>query len=226
MKLVLPALLSLNAGYVDTAGFLALHGLFTTHVTGNFVTLGAALAFGTSGVLAKLLALPVFCAVVLAARLSGAGFERLGWPALRILMTLQVVWLAAAAAIAIRLGPFPDGDTTPALLAGGALVAAMAIQNAAHRTYLTSLPATTVMTLTTTQVMVDLADLIRGVGAEARAAAKTRLGPMTLGVACFALGCGASAFAYTYLREWCFAAPPVLALGALLADAVRTDPAA
>jgi uncharacterized membrane protein YoaK (UPF0700 family) len=39
----MPILLSVNAGYVDTAGYLALQGLFTAHVTGNFVTLGASL---------------------------------------------------------------------------------------------------------------------------------------------------------------------------------------
>lgn len=60
MKLTLPIILSLNAGYVDTAGFLALQGLFTAHVTGNFVTLGAAIAHGSSGIVSKLLALPVF----------------------------------------------------------------------------------------------------------------------------------------------------------------------
>jgi hypothetical protein len=37
------ALLSFNGGFVDTAGFLGLQGLFVAHVTGNFVTLGAAL---------------------------------------------------------------------------------------------------------------------------------------------------------------------------------------
>ena len=63
-------LLSFNAGFVDTAGFLALQGLFTAHVTGNFVTLGASLVLGTSGALAKLLARPVFCAVVIASRLG------------------------------------------------------------------------------------------------------------------------------------------------------------
>ena len=71
LKMTLPLLLSLNAGFVDTAGFLALQGLFTAHVTGNFVTLGAALVLGTSGAVAKLLALPVFCIVVIASRWFG-----------------------------------------------------------------------------------------------------------------------------------------------------------
>src|ERR1700755_1409266 len=70
-KNALPLLLSFNGGYVDTAGFLALQGLFTAHVTGNFVTFGAAMAHGTSGAVAKLLALPVFCAVVVLTRMLG-----------------------------------------------------------------------------------------------------------------------------------------------------------
>jgi len=64
MKRATPILLSLNAGYVDTAGFLALQGLFAAHVTGNFVTLGMALVSGASGIWAKILALPVFCLIV------------------------------------------------------------------------------------------------------------------------------------------------------------------
>jgi hypothetical protein len=34
----MPVLLSVTAGYVDTAGYLALQRLFIAHVTGNFVT--------------------------------------------------------------------------------------------------------------------------------------------------------------------------------------------
>ena len=51
-------LLSFNGGFVDTAGFLGLQGLFVAHVTGNFVTLGAALVLGSHGIIGKLLALP------------------------------------------------------------------------------------------------------------------------------------------------------------------------
>ena len=41
---VMTRLLSLNAGFVDTVGFLGLDGLFTAHITGNFVTLAARLS--------------------------------------------------------------------------------------------------------------------------------------------------------------------------------------
>ncbi len=91
----------LTAGFVDTAGFLALQGLFTAHVTGNLVTLGAALVFGTSGVVAKLLALPAFCMVVIATRLLSSALPRGKLPALEALLVLKVLLPAAGAALAI-----------------------------------------------------------------------------------------------------------------------------
>src|SRR5580693_9300321 len=97
MNPTLPVLLGFNGGYVDTAGFLALQGLFTAHVTGNFVTLGAALVFGTSGILTKLLALPVFCIVVIATRLLSSALPRGKLPALEALLGLKVLLLAAGA---------------------------------------------------------------------------------------------------------------------------------
>ena len=65
------ALLSFVAGYVDTVGFIALFGLFTAHVTGNFVLIGASFVAGTDGgVIAKLLALPVFLPIYQAADIN------------------------------------------------------------------------------------------------------------------------------------------------------------
>lgn len=225
MRYVLLVLLSFNAGYVDAAGFLALHGLFTTHVTGNFVTLGASVAMGASGVLAKLLALPLFCVVVLVARLVGIGMERRGRPVTRLMFALQSALLGAAAGMAARFGPFPDGDAWPALATGGALVAAMAIQNAVHRIGLAGMPPSTIMTGTTTQVMVDLGDLMRPIRLEARAAARKRLRPMTLSLLAFAIGCGAGALVYVGAPIWCFAPPPVVALLTIaVASRAVTDP--
>lgn len=215
MRRLLLILLSVNAGFVDTVGFLALHGLFTTHVTGNFVTLGASFALGLSGALAKVLALPLFCVVILLARFVGLGFDRLGWPALRIFFVAQALLLALGAWLAIALGPFPDGDAWPALATGGALVAGMAIQNAVARTRLSNMPPTTIMTGPTTQLMVDLADLM--LGRESRAAARKRFGPTAAAVLSFAVGCALAALAYAVFREASLAAPPVLVTFALLA---------
>src|SRR3977135_2123621 len=110
MQLGLPRILSVNAGFMDTAAFLALKGLFTAHVTGNFVTLGASLVLGTSGAGAKLLALPVFCLVVILTRLLSSALLQANRPALTIILGLKVVLLIAGAVLAIRLGPFRDGD--------------------------------------------------------------------------------------------------------------------
>jgi uncharacterized membrane protein YoaK (UPF0700 family) len=49
---------------VDTVGFLGLQGLFTAHVTGNFVTLAAGFVYGPHGTIGKILALPEFIGAV------------------------------------------------------------------------------------------------------------------------------------------------------------------
>src|ERR1700689_1952867 len=147
----LPLVLSFNAGFVDTAGFLALQGLFTAHVTGNFVTLGASLALGTSGAIAKLLALPVFCIVVIATQLLSTWLSGRRRPALDTLLVVQVLLLVIGAALAIEFGPFRDADSWRAVLTGMVLVGAMATQNAFHRTHLGSAPPSTIVTGTTTQ---------------------------------------------------------------------------
>ncbi len=211
-KPVVAALLSFNGGFVDTAGFLGLQGLFTAHVTGNFVTLGAALVFGTHGVIAKLLALPEFIVVVALARLAGAALTVRGLPALRLLLAAKVLLLLVFFALAVLLGPFPNTDTAAGLLTGFAGVSAMAIQNAVQRVHLASLPATTIMTGNTTQAVLDAVDLLRGVKTDEAAAVRARLGRTLGSILYFACGCGVAATLYLWIGFWCLAVP--VAVGA------------
>jgi uncharacterized membrane protein YoaK (UPF0700 family) len=219
MRLVMPSvplLLSFNGGYVDTAGFLALQGLFTAHVTGNFVTLGASLVLGTSGAIAKLLALPVFCVVIVVTRLVSFGLPRLRLPVLRTMLGLQAFLLAAGAAMAIRFGPFPDGGSRTAIVTGMVLVSAMAIQNAAHRIHMGSAPPSTLMTGTTTQIMIDLADRLHGLPAEAAATTRDRMSRMAVAVVVFAVGCASAALLFSLIGGWCFVVPPAVVVVSLL----------
>ena len=209
----LPTLLSFNAGYIDTAGFLALHGLFTAHVTGNFVTLGAALVTGSSNALGKLLALPCFCIVVIGARLLRYRLIDLGRPVLRTLLLLKVVLLVLGAWLAWWLGPFPDADAAVAVTVGMIFVAAMALQNAVQRVHLGHAPPTTLMTGTTTQIMLDLADKLRGGLTEEQASViHARLLRFSASVGAFAIGCGSGALLFALFTVKCFALLPLIAL--------------
>jgi uncharacterized membrane protein YoaK (UPF0700 family) len=216
MRGSLPTIQSLTAGYADTSGFLALKGLFTSHVTGNFVTLGSALVFGNGGALAKTLALPMFCLAVLLSRLLALRLKAARLPVLRSLLQLQVLLLIIAAVLAAWLGPFADPDAAPGLALGMTLVAAMAMQNAAHRVHLAHTPPSTVMTGTTTQIMLDLAEMLHGLRREMAVDTRARLKRMTLSVAVFAAGCGLAALLYAQVSNWCFCLLPVIGVCTLL----------
>ena len=213
----LTGLLGFNAGYVDTAGFLALNGLFTAHVTGNFVTLGASLIHGTSGALSKLLALPVFCVFVILARMASSSFIAQGKHPMHGLTIAKTVLLLLAAILMIAKGPFPDTNVWPAFFAGMLMVGAMAVQNGMQRIHMSSAPPSTLMTGSTTQVMIDLADLLQGVQGEAREAVMQRLRKLIPAIVTFAVGCALGALAYFYLSMWSFALPPIVSLLALFA---------
>jgi uncharacterized membrane protein YoaK (UPF0700 family) len=211
VKLTVPVLLSFNGGYLDTAGFLALQGLFTAHVTGNFVTLGAALVMGTTGIVSKLLALPVFCVVIILTRWVSYGSTDGRWPTLRTMLTMKLLLLIIGAALAIRLGPFANGDSAAAIVTGMTFVAAMAIQNAGHRLHLGAEPPTTLMTGTTTQLMIDIADSLHGLAPERRDATRQRMNRLTKAIASFAIGAALAALLFHILHMWCFALLPMVA---------------
>ncbi|MFC0410912.1 YoaK family protein [Roseomonas elaeocarpi] len=218
MKLSIPLVLTFNGGFVDTAGFLALQGLFPAHVTGNFVTIGAALTGGSAGVVTKLLALPTFGLVVLLTTLLGRSLTERRRPAAQLLLTLKLVLLVLGAGMAVTLLPGQAVDSPAAMLTGLVLVTAMAVQNGFHRLHLGAFPPSTLMTGTTTQVMIDLADLLRGLPTERTRETRGRLRLMLPQLAVFALGCAVAAALYAATGAWCFVLAPLVALLALLAS--------
>ena len=208
----LPIVLSVNAGFVDTSGFLALHGLFTAHVTGNFVTIGASLVTGTSGIVTKLLALPTFCIVIVLVRQLHYWLVEKKWSVVRTLLLIKLLLLIFAAACAIHFGPFEHSDTLSGAVTGLSLVAAMAIQNALHRVHMGTTPPSTMMTGTTTQIMLDVADWLRRPEPGEHRVIGPKLIPMLQAVCVFAFGCAMGAYSYAAWSTWCFVIPPFIAL--------------
>ena len=127
------------------------------------------------------------------------------------------------AVLASLFGPFDNADGYVALLTGMTLVAAMAIQNAAHRVHLASAPPSTIMTGPTTQIMMDLGDVMQGLAPEKVKATRKRLTQLTTSVLAFAVGCTLGALLYAWLSVLCFWVPPALVFGALLMRKALAD---
>ncbi|KQP30816.1 permease [Methylobacterium sp. Leaf104] len=207
--------LAFVAGFVDAAAFIALAGLFTAHVTGNFVLLGAELVSTSTGVVAKLLALPAFVAAVAATRLIALALERRGMAPLRWLLGLEIALLAAFWAAGLALSPLGSPDGAAAVTVGMLGVGAMGVQNAIGRLGLAHLAATTVMTVNVTQAVIDLVDWARG-AVPPDDPAKGRMRRMLPAVLAFAIGALAGAFGVAAFSFGCLVVPIAALVGLVL----------
>ena len=204
-----------TAGYVDTVGFVALFGLFTAHVTGNFVLIGSELAHPTHGVLIKFLAFPAFIAAVAASRLLALSVERNGRPLQRPLLLLQSTLLCACMLCGWRAQPIVDPGA-PWVLATGVLgAAAMGVQNAAARLAFIDMAPTTVMTGNVTQLVLDLVELLRGGVTEV--GLRQRIQKLIWPILAFACGALCGAFVYMHVSLWALALPVVILAALALA---------
>ena len=125
---------------------------------------------------------------------------------------VKLLLLVLGTVLAIYFGPFTNGDSTLAIVTGLTFVCAMSVQNAVQRVHLAHAPPTTLMTGTTTQVMLDLADKWHGVSSEQKVIIDTRLRRMLTSVSAFALGCGCGALFFDLASVTCFVVLPVIAL--------------
>lgn len=206
----LSLILSFLSGYVDTAVFVHMKGLFVAHVTGNFVLLGATIAgasaeHGGSATL-QLIAFPIFfLSAALAAVIAGrVGKDR---------QTPVLLWLATALIGGVGALAFAPGSSEAVLAM--LLVTAMGMLNAAHRMDGTLGPPFTVMTGNVTAVAIETARVLHlarreregPVGAPARA--------MLVLVAGFGVGCALGAVAQASLGLGSMVLPAILLAGRL-----------
>lgn len=141
-------LLSLVAGYCDTATFVSAGGTFSAHVTGNFIVFASRVVFGgdTSAWL-KLLTFPVFMLAVMAG----------GWMLTRVLDKNKVLliegFILIAAGVLTMAGYKGIMDIVVVMMT----VFAMGMQNAYGKVYPKEIfGPTTMMTGNVTQAALDI----------------------------------------------------------------------
>lgn len=223
--LVMSASMAFVGGFVDAAGFITLAGLFTSHVTGNFVLIGDELAIGSAGIFAKLIALPVFMLAVATARLTALFLERRGAAPLRPLLVIEALLLLAFLTSGTLLSPLQLPDAAPAILVGMFAVAAMGVQNAIGRLAIPHLPATTVMTVNVAQTTIDALDIWLRTAPPGRHKSMARLWRMGSAIVAFAIGCLVGAFGVVWYSFVSVAVPiaVLLAVASLLQDPTQTN---
>jgi uncharacterized membrane protein YoaK (UPF0700 family) len=206
-------LLSLVAGFVDTSAFIILFGIFTAHVTGNIALAGASFVDQEEeSTLTRLLMIPVFMMSVALTSLLARFARRRQWPVFAVLLTAEAIALTIFLIVSATLTPALILDVQEEYIfpIGMSGVVAMAIQNTLMkeaRVFKSYIP-TTVMTGNTTQLTIDLVQLIgakfsSGEQAEQDAAEAweriSRYLPVIIG---FAIGGVAAAFLIFVSESW------------------------
>lgn len=227
MKL-LNFILSTLSGFIDTAVFVYMGGLFVAHVTGNFVLLGATLGRGlgahadiggehASTAVLQLSSFPLFVVAVIAAAVI-AGRAGGGRPGTRRLLAAATALFLLVTIAAFAIGP--RADTASAMV----LVVAMGLLNAAHRLEPGMGPPFTVMTGNVTGFAVALAHALH-LAPKPPAAKNQPPAPASLAatlwtaaapVAGFLAGCLLGALAQAHLGLGAMVVPVVLMTVALL----------
>src|SRR5215475_10484784 len=154
----LPILLSVIAGMVDLIGFLTL-GIFTAHVTGNIVVVGALAARHNRINPAQILAIPVFIFAVALTWMIAKASRRRGTGLMRALLLTQFLLITCLLVFSAITKPSSDPHGLMATIAAMIAVTAMGCQFALLRLALPVAPSTAVMTGNLTNAVLGLMDL-------------------------------------------------------------------
>jgi uncharacterized membrane protein YoaK (UPF0700 family) len=201
------------AGTSDVIGFLSFK-LFTAHVTGNLVVIAALLVRGGPPNVNQILAVPVFVLAVGCVWLIAEALARRGAALARPLLVVQFLLLACVLvfSVACRVSAHPLGIMST--IAGMTAVCAMACQFSLLRLAVPGAPSTAVMTGNLTKTVLSLLDTLsqRPVAEDAGLQLRKTL----LLIVPFFCGCMAGAAALSWLGDWAWSLPVVLAGMALI----------
>jgi uncharacterized membrane protein YoaK (UPF0700 family) len=144
------------AGFIDSASFLGLNGLFTSHITGNLVIAATEIiGVGGEALWVRIAVIPVFMfAVLLTTVLARRHQLRLAH-----LISLETLVLLLFTISALVLNPphHKSANNLPLFVTGSLGVFSMGMQNALMRESLGHIAPTTAMTNNLTQFTMDLA---------------------------------------------------------------------
>ena len=205
----LPALLSVIAGMVDMIGFLTL-GIFTAHVTGNIVVIGALVVRHNRVNPAQVLAIPVFILAVACTWLVAKASGRHGTGLTRPLLLAQFLLIACLSIFSVITKPSANPHGLPATVAAMIAVTAMACQFALLRLTVPVAPSTAVMTGNLTNAVLGFVDLRSKTQPLMESDSKRLTGALHLLVGFF-VGCVVAAVSVIYLGDWAWSLPAALA---------------
>jgi uncharacterized membrane protein YoaK (UPF0700 family) len=211
----LPTLLSVIAGMVDLTGFLTLGNLFTAHITGNLVVVGALVVRRGRINPPQILAIPVFILAVGAIWLVAKTSGRRGSNLRRLLLLIQFLLLTSLLIFSVITRPSADPHGLMAGMAAMIAVSAMACQFALLRLTLPVAPSTAVMTGNLTNSVLSLLDVVSRTQSLKGGDTQRLIGSLHLLLG-FLGGCVVAAAAVTYLGDWAWSFPVVLAGAAVV----------
>jgi uncharacterized membrane protein YoaK (UPF0700 family) len=219
--------LAFGAGFIDTATFVHITGIFAAHVTGNIVIFAAELAQNVDKLdYLKLLTIPIFVAgVVMASWMHGPPRRAESAEAGKQDRYLALLLIQASLITALGLAALSDDDPAPNatglldILVVLGLVVAMGMQNALHR--LVPGPMTMVMTGNVAQVIA--AFVLRKRSPSGRAEGGTTLDARGVPwlILVFVFGCVASALITVRVGLASALIPGCLLLLAVLVERAR-----
>jgi uncharacterized membrane protein YoaK (UPF0700 family) len=194
---------------VDVIGFLSL-GIFTGHVTGNIVVIGALMVRHDRVNPAQILAVPVFVLAVAATWLIAKASRRRGTGLMRPLLLIQFLLITCLLIFSIITRPSTDPHGLMATIAAMIAVTAMGCQFALLRLTLPVAPSTAVMTGNLTNAVLALVDSSSRTEPLMESNSKRLRGALHLLVGFF-VGCVLATAALMYLGDWAWLLPAALA---------------